>query len=135
MPLVHISLSAEKSADYARAVADGVHQALVDTFAVPAADRFQVIHRHAPDEIIADPHYPNVERTRDFLCVEVVVGRVRDAATKQAFYERVVELLAERPGLRPDDVMVVVQTTRAEDWSFGRGEMQIASGAAVPARV
>jgi phenylpyruvate tautomerase PptA (4-oxalocrotonate tautomerase family) len=30
-------------------------------------------------------------------------------------------LLAEAPGLDPEDVMVVITTTAGDDWSFGGG--------------
>ena len=38
MPFVRISLRASKSADYRRAIADGIHQAMVETLGVPAQD-------------------------------------------------------------------------------------------------
>ena len=34
MPFVRISLHASKSADYRRAIADGIHQAMVETLGV-----------------------------------------------------------------------------------------------------
>ena len=40
---------------------------------------------------------------------------------KKAFYRHLVRVLAEAPGLRPEDVMVVITTTGVEDWSFGGG--------------
>jgi 4-oxalocrotonate tautomerase len=41
---------------------------------------------------------------------------------KRSFYARVVELLAEKPGVRAEDVMVVLTENGREDWSFGRGQ-------------
>lgn len=41
-----------KSPDYLRAVSDALHTALVDTFEVPDADRFQAIHQHEKTELI-----------------------------------------------------------------------------------
>jgi hypothetical protein len=43
MPLVNISLLKGKSPEYLRAVSNGVHKALVETYNVPAADRFHLI--------------------------------------------------------------------------------------------
>jgi len=42
MPLVNISLIKRKSRSYLRAIADGVHQALQETYNVPAGDRFHM---------------------------------------------------------------------------------------------
>jgi 4-oxalocrotonate tautomerase len=43
---------------------------------------------------------------------------------KQAFYKRTVELLAERAGVRPEDVMITLSENGPEDWSFGNGVAQ-----------
>ena len=121
MPFARISLRRGKPRDYLRAVSDAVHQALVDAFRIPAADRFQAIHQHEPEELIFDRDYLGGPRSDDFLLVCVTGGKPRDAATKQAFYRRLAELLADSPGLRPEDLMVIVQTTDYADWSFSNG--------------
>jgi phenylpyruvate tautomerase PptA (4-oxalocrotonate tautomerase family) len=121
MPFVRLSLRRGKSRAYLRAVADAVHQALVDAFHIPPADRFQAIHQHEPEELIFDRDYLGGPRSDDFLLVCVTGGKPRDAATKQAFYRRLADLLAASPGLRPEDLMVIVQTTDYADWSFSNG--------------
>lgn len=123
MPMSRISLLKGKSPDYLRAVSDSLHQALVDTFGVPADDRFQVIHQHEPYEMSFDRHYLGGPRSEDYMLINVTAGRARSAAVKQAFYRRLVGLLAESPGVRPQDVMVVITTTQADDWSFSGGEL------------
>ncbi|MFL6632686.1 MAG: tautomerase family protein [Massilia sp.] len=121
MPFVRLSLRRGKSREYLRAVADAVHQALVDAFHIPPADRFQAIHQHEPEELIFDRDYLGGPRSDDFLLVCVTGGKPRDAGTKQVFYRRLAELLAASPGLRPEDLMVIVQTTDYADWSFSGG--------------
>jgi phenylpyruvate tautomerase PptA (4-oxalocrotonate tautomerase family) len=123
MPMSRISLLKGKSPEYLRAVSDSLHQALVDTFGVPADDRFQVIHQHEPYEMSFDRHYLGGPRSDDYMLISVTAGRARSAAVKQAFYRRLVGLLAESPGVRPQDVMVVINTTQADDWSFAGGEL------------
>jgi len=54
MPLVRISLFAGKPADYRRAIGDGIHQAMVETLAVPEHDRFQIFSEHDAGGIIYD---------------------------------------------------------------------------------
>ena len=46
MPLVRIDLMVGTSPEYQKAIADGVHAALVQAIAIPADDRFQVITEH-----------------------------------------------------------------------------------------
>ncbi len=122
MPYVRISLLKGKSPDYIEALADSVHRSLVEAFEVPANDRFQVIHQHEPGELIFDAHYMGGPRSDDFVLIGVTAGRLRSAAVKQAFYKRLVGLLQNSPGIRPEDVMVVINTTLADEWSFGSGD-------------
>jgi phenylpyruvate tautomerase PptA (4-oxalocrotonate tautomerase family) len=122
MPFTRISLLQGKPPDYLSAVSDSLHKALVEAFDVPPDDRFQLIHQHAPGELVFDRAYLGGPRSDDFILFAVTAGRPRSAEVKQAFYRRLVALLSESAGLRPEDVMVVITTTSPEDWSFSGGQ-------------
>jgi phenylpyruvate tautomerase PptA (4-oxalocrotonate tautomerase family) len=124
MALVRISLLKGKSTAHIRAIADGVHQALVETYNVPADDRFQLIHQHAADEFIFDADYLGIHRTADLVFIHIFAGKWRDTPTKQGLYRRIVGLLGENPGLRPEDVFVALSPNDRDDWSFGHGLTQ-----------
>jgi hypothetical protein len=47
---------------------------------------------------------------------------------KEDFYRLLVERLAERCGISPDDVIVNFVTNADEDWSFGAGRAQFLTG-------
>ena len=121
MPYARISLRKGKSKAYLTALSDAVHQALVERFEVPPDDRFQILHQLEPEELVFDRGYLGGPRSDDFVHVAVTTGRHRTAEVKRSFYARLVELLAETPGLRPEDVLVVISESRPEDWSFGGG--------------
>jgi phenylpyruvate tautomerase PptA (4-oxalocrotonate tautomerase family) len=121
MPLVHISLLKGKSPDYLRAISRGVHRALVETYSVPAADCFQLFHQHEPQEFVYDADYLGIHRTDDVVFIHITAGNWRDTPTKQALYKRIAELLAEDPGLRPEDAQVIISPNDRDDWSFGKG--------------
>lgn len=121
MPFARISLLKGKSPAYLRALSDNLHRALVEAFDVPPDDRFQIIHQLEPGELVFDRHYLGGPRSDDFVLIAVTAGRPRSTEVKKAFYRRLAELLADAPGLRPEDVMVVVSTTEPEDWSFASG--------------
>ena len=121
MPLVRISLLKGKSPEHRRAVADGVHAALVETYGVPADDRLQLIEQLDPGALIYDPDYLGVHRTDDLVMVHITASATRDTATKQALYKAIAERLARDPGLRPEDVFVTLSPNNREDWSFGNG--------------
>lgn len=121
MPFVRISLLRGKPDSFLKSLSHSIHRALVESFATPAADCFQVIHQCAPNELVFDRHYLCGPRSDDFVLICVTAGRERSEETKQAFYRRLCELLAVVPGIRGEDVMVIISTTGAADWSFGRG--------------
>jgi len=121
MPLVRISLLKGKSPEHLRAVADGVHAALVETYVVPPDDRFQLIDQYEPGTFVYDPDYLGIHRTDDLVMVQIVAAATRDTATKQALYKAIVERLTRDPGLRPEDVMIAIIPNQREDWSFGHG--------------
>lgn len=121
MPYARISLLKGKSLEYRRALSDNLHRALVEAFDVPKADRFQVFHQLAPDEFVFDRHYLCGRRSDDYVLIAITAGRPRSTHTKKTFYQRLVELLEEAPGIRREDVMVVINTTDADEWSFGNG--------------
>jgi phenylpyruvate tautomerase PptA (4-oxalocrotonate tautomerase family) len=120
MPMSRISLLKGKSPEYIRALGDSLQRAMEESFNVPKNDRFQLVHQHEPYEMMFDRFYEG-ERSDDFVLIAITIGKPRTTEMKQAFYRRLVELLADSPGLRPADVMVVVSSSQGDDWSFGGG--------------
>jgi 4-oxalocrotonate tautomerase len=124
MPFVRIFLRAGTSPEYRKALGDGVHRALVETIAVPASDHFQVISEHSASDLIYDPGYLGVHRSDRFVLVQIILGNGRKPQQKRKFFKRIAEILAESPGLPPQDLMTVLVETSWENWSFGNGEAQ-----------
>lgn len=121
MPLVRVSLIKGKSPAYIRAIADGVQQALVETYNVPPDDRFQIVEQLDREALIYDPDYVGVHRTDDVVFIHIFAGNWRDTAIKKKLYRRLADLLSQDPGLRPEDVQVIVTSSGRDDWSFGNG--------------
>ncbi len=126
MPLVRISLRTGKPAEYRRAIADGIHQAMVETLAVPEQDRFQVVTEHAADGLIYDPGYLGIARSDDVVLVQITLSAGRKPKQKRDFVARAAELLHRKPGLRPQDLFVNLVEVTWENWSFGEGRAQYA---------
>ena len=124
MPFVRISLQAGKSADYRRAIADGVHQAMVEALGVPVQDRFQVVTEHNADGLIYDPSYLGIDRSDDVVFVQITLSAGRKPKQKRDFYARAAELLAQRPGLKPQELLINLVEVAWENWSFGEGKAQ-----------
>ncbi len=123
MPFVRISLLQGRPPQYLQNLSTTVHQAMVDTFDVPPSDRFQMIHQHAPGELMFDRHYLGGPRSDAFTLIAITAGKPRNDSTRRAFYQTLVARLQQAVGLDPEDVMVVITTTAAQEWSFGGGRM------------
>ena len=126
MPLVRISLAEGKPTVYRRAIADGVHRAMVETINVPEADRFQVITEHAARDLIYDSRYLDIDRSDDIVIIQITLNVGRTTEMKRALYARIAELLSESPGVRPQDVFISLVEVPRENWSFGNGIAQYA---------
>jgi 4-oxalocrotonate tautomerase len=124
MPLARIDLPAGKPADYGRAVADVVYEAMIATLNAPRNDRFQVISEHARATLIIDPTYLGIERSADALIIQLTLSEGRTVEVKQAFYKAVADGLHERVGLRREDVFINLVEVKKENWSFGNGIAQ-----------
>jgi 4-oxalocrotonate tautomerase len=124
MPLVRISLREGKTDEYKKAIADGVHRAMVEAIDAPAQDRFQLLTEHPASGLIYDPTYLGVQRSDDVVIVQITLSAGRKLAQKRKLFKRIAEILAEKPGLRPQDVIVSLVEVAWENWSFGNGEAQ-----------
>ena len=123
MPLVRISFREGKAAPYRRAVADGVHAALMEAASVPEQDRFQVLTEHAPADLIYDPTYLGIKRSDDIVIIQITLNQ-RPQQVKLALYQSIAARLAKNPGVRPQDVLISLVSVTPEDWSFGEGKAQ-----------
>jgi 4-oxalocrotonate tautomerase len=124
MPLVRISLREGTSAQYRQALADGVHQAMVEAIEIPPQDRFQIITEHPAGEVIYDPSYLGIERSDKVVLVQITLSGGRKPAQKKKLYQRMAEILAKNLGLRPQDLFINLVEVAWENWSFGNGEAQ-----------
>src|SRR4029077_13542297 len=97
---------------------------IVETIGVPARDHFQVLTEHAPGYLVYDSHYLEGNRTDDEVFIQIFLSAGRSREQKQGFFKRVVEYLRDKPGLRPEDVMMHLVEISRDDWSFGNGDAQ-----------
>ncbi|NKJ47515.1 tautomerase family protein [Burkholderia sp. SG-MS1] len=124
MPLTRIALRAGKPAAYRKALTEGIQRSLVDTFNVPKDDQFVLITEHEADNLIYDRRYLNIERSDDFVVIQLTVSNTRSIEQKKALYRRIVEELAKSPGVRREDVFISLVEVVKENWSFGNGVAQ-----------
>jgi 4-oxalocrotonate tautomerase len=124
MPLVRIDPRRGKSAAYKKTICDGVYQALREIFTVPENDRFMVVTDRDDEDFIYARNYLGIEHGPNFVILQITVSNTRTVEQKQALYARIVVLLAENPGIRPQDVFINLIDVGKENWSFGNGIAQ-----------
>ena len=124
MPLVRIDLGAGKSPEYRKALGDGVHRAMIEALAIPPEDRFQVITEHPAEGLIYDPRYLGIPRTDNVVFVQITLSAGRKPQQKRKLFKRMAEILAESPGLKPQELVINLVEVVWENWSFGNGEAQ-----------
>src|SRR5947208_7691296 len=67
-----------------------------------------------------------IARSDDLVFVQITVFDTRTVEEKKALFRRIAELLAESPGIRPEDVFVNILEAAKENWSVGLGVAQFA---------
>ena len=122
MPLVEIDLLEGRAKAELDAISDAVHEAMVAELDVPQRDRFQLITERSPAYLRFDPNYLDIDRDDGFLLIRITLAAGRTTDAKQAFYRRLAGLLAERTGMRTDNLAVVMIENGREDWSFRYGQ-------------
>jgi len=126
MPLVHISLRSGKSDDYRQAIIDGVYRAMHEEFNVPEDDQFMAITEHDKANFRFGANYLDIARSDEVVFIQITANNTRSTAQKMALFHRIVELLGENPGLRPEDVFTNIVEVEKENWSLGLGQAQYA---------
>jgi 4-oxalocrotonate tautomerase len=126
MPLVRIDLRRGKPPDYRRAVCDAVYRAMRESFAVPDEDRFIIVTEHDEPDFVFSDRYLDIARSPDLVIIQITANDTRTIEQKKALFARIAALLAENPGLRPQDVFINLVEVAKENWSFGNGIAQYA---------
>ena len=125
MPLLQISLRAGKPPAYRQAILDSLHQAMRETLNVAEGNQFMTITEHDPANFRTGNAF-GVVRSDDVVYIRIAVFDTRTAENKKALYRRVADLLAESPGIRQEDIFILIADAAVENWSVGNGLAQFA---------
>jgi 4-oxalocrotonate tautomerase len=127
MPLIYVDIIEGRTPAEVQALADTIHEVVLDAFTVPQRDRYQVVNTHPAHEMVALDTGLGITRSSRVAIVHVV-SRRRTCRQKQRFYELLASRLAEQCGLDPADLVVSITENDDEDWSFGYGRAQFLTG-------
>jgi 4-oxalocrotonate tautomerase len=126
MPFVRISVPNDLSRQQLQQVSDATHRALVSTFNVPEADRFQVLTRHPAGELVCTPEYLGIAHESAVALIQITCSEGRTLEMKKALIAALAASIAEGGAIRAADVIVSLVEVKKENWSFGNGIAQYA---------
>lgn len=127
MPLVRIDLQVGRSATQVRHIADVVQEVMLDVFAAPTRDRYQIVTEHPVGHVIVEDTGLGYTRTDGVLVIQIFQqGRSEDQ--KRAVYAELARRLEEECGVAGTDLVVSIVANSREDWSFGLGRAQFLEG-------
>jgi phenylpyruvate tautomerase PptA (4-oxalocrotonate tautomerase family) len=127
MPLVRIDVQEGRTPDELRKLADTIQDVMLDVFAAPPRDRYQIITEHPKGHIIAEDTGLGLERT-DRIVIIQIFQQGRSTEQKQATYAELAKRLEAECGVRGEDLIISVMANRHVDWSFGLGRAQFVDG-------
>jgi 4-oxalocrotonate tautomerase len=125
MPLARIDISNEAPTTLVRVISEAIYRAMVEIANVPLHDKFQIVTRHAFDEIIYPAEgYLGLQYTPELVLIQVTWVSGRSVEVKKRFFHQLATEIHERGWIRKEDVWISLVESAHEDWSFGNGEMQ-----------
>jgi hypothetical protein len=100
---------------------------MLDVFAAPPRDRYQIITEHDKGHIIAEDTGLGLVRSDGIVIIQIF-QQGRSNEQKVAVYAELAKRLEADCGVRSEDLIVSVTANRHADWSFGLGEAQFLNG-------
>ncbi len=117
MPLVKVEIIKGKSFEYKKSILDGIHSALVEAFKIPDHDRNQRLYEIDRENF----EFPNT-KTEQFTIIELIVFKGRSNEAKKYLYSAIVKNLDESPGIRGEDILIVIHEPPMENWGIRGGK-------------
>ncbi len=111
MPLVKIFIRKGKPAEYRKALLEGVHRALADSIKIPDSDRSQMLFELSEGDFETPP-----DKSENAAIIEIVMFMGRSAGAKKKLYVEIVANLAKEPGIKKDDILVILHEQPMENW-------------------
>src|SRR2546428_3625431 len=124
MPLVKVNLLKGRSAEEKDSIATSIQAALVNTLAVPEADRYQLFNEYDGENFGHTSGYLGMTYTDQLLIVEITVREGDDDEHKKSLLAAINRNLVAAGVVGRDDVFVLITEIGGANVSFGRGLAQ-----------
>ena len=103
-------------------MSEAINSAMVEIANVPLHDKFQVVTRHAADEIIyPNERYLGMNYTTNLILIQIAWVGGRSTEVKKKILQADSRWIHERAHLRKEDIWISLVDSAREDWCFGNG--------------
>jgi phenylpyruvate tautomerase PptA (4-oxalocrotonate tautomerase family) len=127
MPLIRIDVQEGRTPQELRKLADTIQDVMLEVFAAPPRDRYQIITEHHAGHIIAEDTGLGLERSDGIVIIQIF-QQGRSTKHKLAAYAELAKRLEAECDVRPEDLIISVMANKLADWSFGLGQAQFLNG-------
>jgi len=124
MPLVKVNLLKGRSAEEKDSIATSIQAALVNTLAVPEADRYQLFNEYDGVSFRHTSGYLGMTYTDQLLIIEITFLEGRDDEVKKSLLAEINRNLVAAGVVGEDDVFVLISEIGRANVSFGKGLAQ-----------
>jgi phenylpyruvate tautomerase PptA (4-oxalocrotonate tautomerase family) len=126
MPFVRISLPEQLSPATQRIISKTIHQSLMTAFNIPEDDYFHVIEELKPAQLFYPESYLGIKHTKNIVYIQVIAGAGRTIEQKRMLYSKIATGISSTTEILISDIIIVlIENNGKENWSFGRGEIQV----------
>ncbi|MGB4279884.1 MAG: tautomerase family protein [Methanoculleus sp.] len=112
MPLVKIEIRMGKPVEYRRSMIESVRMAFIEALQTPEAALWIRVCERKEENFPLPPG-----RSDDALLIEVSLMPGRTAEKKEALFRAIVGNLGRSPGIRPEDLCIVLYEPPVENWA------------------
>lgn len=127
MPLLVFDMLEGRAPAEVRKILDCSHQVVLEVFAVPERDRYQIVNEHKDYQMVIEDTGLGYQRSHNVIVLRVFTSP-RSLEQKHLFMRRLSEVLQQQCALAPQDLMISFFNNSRDDWSFGEGEAQYSTG-------
>ena len=127
MPVFNAHIPANRfSPQQKQALGSALPDALNEALAIPREDQFVIISDQPAGSLFIDPAYMGMSRSENAVIITVLFTAERPLSDKRAVVRAICDNTVSALGISPDDVFIALVPVPKENFSFGRGDLQLA---------
>jgi phenylpyruvate tautomerase PptA (4-oxalocrotonate tautomerase family) len=126
MPFIRVAVRKNTAPDTRHAIAQGIHDALIESIGMPPDELFNLTTEYEPDHFFYSRSFNGIARSDSLVVVEITMRRGRSDAMKRDLYAAIATNLEARARISPRDVFIFLHENDYSDWSVGNGQFAMA---------